>query len=112
VATEHRTRAARVDPRNGLGAVIAVADLAPLLDALRAATRGETGVRLDARGRGPAGQLAKAFNDLAKMREKTTDEIVRLGRLRLHHQAGRHRPAAHADAAVAMPVGDRTTVAT
>jgi methyl-accepting chemotaxis protein len=65
-------------PGGGNGAMVAEADLEPLLEALRTATRGESGVRLDARGRGPVAQLAKAFNDLSAMREQTTDEIVRV----------------------------------
>ena len=80
MATQPTTRAARTTARDGGGAVVAAADLAPLLEALRSATRGETGVRLDARKRGPVGQLAKAFNDLAVMRENTTDEIVRVAK--------------------------------
>jgi signal transduction histidine kinase/HAMP domain-containing protein/CheY-like chemotaxis protein len=78
VATPTTTRAARPAANNGDGAGIAAEELAPLLEALCSATRGETGVRLDARKRGPVGALAKAFNDLAVMREKTTDEIVRV----------------------------------
>jgi HAMP domain-containing protein/CheY-like chemotaxis protein len=78
VATQTKDRAARTAARTGDGAVIAVADLEPLLAALRAANRGETGVRLDARRRGVVGQLHKAFNDLAETREQTTDEIVRV----------------------------------
>jgi len=58
--------------------VFTAEDLAPLLEALRSATHGESGVRLDARKRGTIGELAKAYNDLAAMREKTTDEIIRV----------------------------------
>ena len=65
-------------PSNGDGAVIAAADLQPLLEALRAGARGDTGLRLDTRKRGIVGQLNKAFNDLAQTRERTTDEIVRV----------------------------------
>jgi HAMP domain-containing protein/CheY-like chemotaxis protein/putative methionine-R-sulfoxide reductase with GAF domain len=78
VATQQTTRAAPPSARNGGSADITANDLAPLLEALRSAARGESGVRLDARKRGPVGELAKAFNDLAVMREKTTDEIVRV----------------------------------
>jgi HAMP domain-containing protein len=78
VATQQTTRVARPATRNGGSADIAAEDLAPLLEALHSATRGESGVRLDARKRGTVGALAKAFNDLANMREKTTDEIVRV----------------------------------
>jgi hypothetical protein len=59
VATQTRTRTARTSPaksgatgaarNNGAGAVVAAADLQPLLDALRAGVRGDSGVRLDAR---------------------------------------------------------------
>src|SRR5262249_24660461 len=45
---------------------------------MRAASRGETGVKLDARKRGLVGQLNKAFNELTLARERTTDEIVRV----------------------------------
>jgi len=56
VATQSKTRAARTAARtpasgDGNGAVIAAADLEPLLDALRAAARGEAVPRLDARKR-------------------------------------------------------------
>ena len=82
MATQTRQRAARTAARtpkaNGDGAVVAAADLQPLLEALRAAARGEVGVRLDTRKRGIVGQLGKAFNDLAQTRERTTDEIVRV----------------------------------
>ncbi|HEX3807075.1 MAG TPA: HAMP domain-containing protein [Gaiellaceae bacterium] len=81
MATQTKPRAARTAPRSdrtGDGTVIAAADLEPLLEALRGATRGETGVRLDARRRGLVGKLNKAFNDLAVSREQTTDEIIRI----------------------------------
>src|SRR3954447_19735607 len=79
VATQTKTRAARTPARgNGDGAVIAATDLEPLLDALRAASRGETGIKLDARRRGLVGQLNKAFNELTQARDRTTDEIVRV----------------------------------
>src|SRR3954453_19133656 len=95
VATQTKTRAARTPARgNGDGAVIAATDLEPLLDALRAGgrgtnpqprpgppragSRGETGIKLDARRRGLVGQLNKAFNELTQARDRTTDEIVRV----------------------------------
>ena len=85
MATQTKTRTARgttsktgAPGANGDAAVIAAADLQPLLDALRSGVRGETGVRLDARKRGLVGQLNKAFNELAQTRERTTDEIVRV----------------------------------
>src|SRR5262245_58604357 len=72
-------RAARTTARrDGDAAVIAASDLEPLLEALRAASRGEPGVKLDARRRGLVGQLNKAFNELTQTRERTTDEIVRV----------------------------------
>jgi HAMP domain-containing protein len=76
VATQTKERA-RAAARNG-DATIAVADLEPLLAALDAATRGETGIRLDGRRRGVVGDLNKAFNALATTRESTTDEIIRV----------------------------------
>jgi HAMP domain-containing protein/CheY-like chemotaxis protein/signal transduction histidine kinase len=60
---------------------IAVADLEPLLAALEAAGRGERGLRLPARGSGIAARLARAFNELARTREQTTDELVRVATL-------------------------------
>jgi HAMP domain-containing protein/CheY-like chemotaxis protein len=79
VATQSKSRAARtVASKPGDGAVVTAAELRPLLEALRAGSRGETGVRLDGRKRGLVGQLNKAFNDLAQERERTTDEIVRV----------------------------------
>ena len=87
MATQSKARAARTAVRktapasgngNGNGAVIAAADLEPLLEALRAAARGESVPRLDARKRGIVGQLHKAFNDKTDSREGTLSEIVRV----------------------------------
>ncbi|MDX6477257.1 MAG: hypothetical protein QOH95_2768 [Gaiellaceae bacterium] len=84
MATQTRTRTARSTAgkngsgTSGDGAVIAAADLEPLLEALRAGARGEAGIRLDARKRGIVGKLNKSFNELAQTRERTTDEIVRV----------------------------------
>src|SRR3954468_16213455 len=58
--------------------MVAAADLEPLLEALRAAARGESVPRLDARKRGIVGQLHKAFNDKTGAREGTLNEIVRV----------------------------------
>ena len=60
------------------GELIDAADLEPLLEALAAAKRGERGVRVSGRGKGMAGRLARAFNELAQTREVTTDELVRV----------------------------------
>jgi len=78
VATQTSKRAARAARNGADGPVVGGADLAPLLDALRAAARGERGVRLDARRRGLVGQLNKAFNDLVSTNERSIDEIVRV----------------------------------
>ncbi|MCW2963811.1 MAG: sensor histidine kinase/response regulator, partial [Actinomycetia bacterium] len=85
MATRTQTRTARSSAlkssaahKNGDGAIVAAADLQPLLEALRAGVRGDSGVRLDPRKRGIVGQLNKAFNELAATRERTTDEIVRV----------------------------------
>ena len=84
MATQSKSRTARSSAtksaarENGDGAVVAAVDLQPLLEALRAGARGESGVRLDPRKRGIVGQLNKAFNELAGTRERTTDEIVRV----------------------------------
>jgi HAMP domain-containing protein/CheY-like chemotaxis protein len=54
--------------------------LLELRDALRAARNGEVGVRLNARRAGLAGEVARAFNEHAEMRERTTRELVRVSR--------------------------------
>jgi hypothetical protein len=56
------TQTKRRPPAERRGAPIDAAELAPLLEALRAAAKGETDVRIDARKRGIVGDLAKAFN--------------------------------------------------
>src|SRR5262249_39879809 len=53
-------------------------ELQPLVEALQAATRGERGLRIPAAGRGMGAKLARAFNELAETRERTTDELVRV----------------------------------
>ena len=72
MATQTKQRAAPAAARDGKGAVIAVAELEPLLEALRGGIRGETGLRLDTRRRGIVGQLNRAFNELSQTREHTT----------------------------------------
>src|SRR5262249_36460802 len=76
-ASRRRQSSQESAARNGDGAV-AAADLQELLAALRAASDGGRGLRLDARRKGVLGELAKAFNGVAQTREKTTDEIVRV----------------------------------
>jgi HAMP domain-containing protein/CheY-like chemotaxis protein/signal transduction histidine kinase len=73
-----RRRQSGGDPAAPPGELIAAADLEPLLEALLAAKRGERGTRLPARGKGMAGRLARAFNELGQTREQTTDELVRV----------------------------------
>jgi HAMP domain-containing protein/CheY-like chemotaxis protein/signal transduction histidine kinase len=56
-------------------------DLQELLEALRSARDGETGVRLSAQKRGVMGDVAKAFNGLAERREGLTNELSRVSRV-------------------------------
>src|SRR5205085_2793679 len=56
-------------------------DLQRLLDALRSARDGETGVRLAAQQNGPLGDVAKAFNQLSERREALTDELGRVSKV-------------------------------
>jgi HAMP domain-containing protein len=56
-------------------------DLQELLDALRSARDGETGVRLSAEKSGVMGVVAKAFNGLAARREGLTDELGRMSKV-------------------------------
>ena len=78
MATQTKTPA-RAAVAAGNGAVIAAADLEPLLDgAPRRQCAARPAPALDTRRRGIVGQLNKAFNDLAQTRERTTDEIVRV----------------------------------
>jgi hypothetical protein len=55
--------------------------LKELLEGLRAASAGELGLRLSTRRAGIAGELAQAFNELARKREETTKELVRVSRV-------------------------------
>jgi HAMP domain-containing protein/CheY-like chemotaxis protein len=73
-----RRRQPESDPAAHPGETIAAADLEPLLAALVAAKCGDRGLRLQSRGSGIAGRLARAFNELAQTREQTTDELVRV----------------------------------
>jgi signal transduction histidine kinase len=61
------------------GPLVPASELEPLLEALQAAARGEHGVRIPAVGSGMGAKLAQAFNELAETRERTTDELVRVG---------------------------------
>ena len=56
-------------------------DLQELLEALRSARDGETGVRLSAQKSGAMGDVAKAFNGLAERREGLTNELSRVSRV-------------------------------
>jgi HAMP domain-containing protein/CheY-like chemotaxis protein/signal transduction histidine kinase len=56
-------------------------DLQELLEALRSARDGETGVRLSAEKSGVMGDVAKAFNGLAERREGLTNELSRVSRV-------------------------------
>ena len=55
--------------------------LQELLEALRSARDGETGVRLSAQTSGVMGDVAKAFNGLAERREGLTNELSRVSRV-------------------------------
>ncbi len=56
-------------------------DLQELLEALRSARDGETGVRLAAQKSGVMGDVAKAFNGLAERREGLTNELSRVSKV-------------------------------
>ncbi len=80
------TRSPRVDGdgRNGTGHHDVDAtreDLELLLEALRAARDGQFDLRLPARRKGLAGDLNRAFNELAERRESLGQEVARVGRL-------------------------------
>ena len=66
---------------NGGTVEIKKKDLQELLEALRSARDGETGVRLPARKTGVMGDVAKAFNQLAERREGLTDELSRVSKV-------------------------------
>ena len=75
-----RRRAASRAPANGT-IEIPKKDLQQLLDALRSARDGETGVRLPAQKSGLMGDVAKAFNQLSEQREGLTDELARVSKV-------------------------------
>src|SRR5258706_8410951 len=66
---------------NGADAEVSRAELEQLLAALQAARDGQFHVRLPARGKGLAGDLNRAFNELADGRESLTKEVARVGRV-------------------------------
>ena len=76
-AVDRRRRTASAPPPDG---AVDASDLQPLLAALRANRRGETGIRLSTRKAGIVGELGRAFNELAENRERTTKELVRVSR--------------------------------
>ena len=76
-----RARRGRSTARGAEEAAVDREALEELLGALRAARDGATGVRVPGRKRGLAGELATAFNELAEIREQTTKELVRVGRI-------------------------------
>jgi CheY-like chemotaxis protein/HAMP domain-containing protein len=75
-----RRRAASRAPANGT-VEIRKQDLQELLEALRSARDGETGVRLPAPKSGVMGDVAKAFNGLAERREALTTELGRVSKV-------------------------------
>ena len=82
-ASETKTRRRRAsDSASSNGTVeVRKQDLQELLDALRSARDGESGVRLSARKSGIMSDVAKAFNSLAERREGLTDELSRVSRV-------------------------------
>ena len=82
-ASETKTRRRRAsDGASSNGTVeVRKQDLQELLDALRSARDGESGVRLSARKSGIMSDVAKAFNSLAERREGLTDELSRVSRV-------------------------------
>src|SRR5919199_532931 len=79
-AAARRRQPAEDAPSVNGDTALSPAELEALLEALRAAARGERGLRLDGRRRGIGGEIARAFNQLSQTRESTTDEIVRVSR--------------------------------
>ena len=74
-----RTAARRAAKANDVAnGTVDTAELQELLNALRAAKRGELGVRLSTRKSGIVGELGRAFNELAATREQTTKELLRV----------------------------------
>jgi CheY-like chemotaxis protein/signal transduction histidine kinase/HAMP domain-containing protein len=76
VAVNRRRRSASTSSPDG--AVVDAAELQHLLEALKAANEGGTGIRLSTRKAGIVGELGRAFNELADTRERTTKELVRV----------------------------------
>ncbi len=77
------SRAPATNRRAADGATVEIKkkDLQELLEALRSARDGETGVRLSAQKTGVMGDVAKAFNGLAERREGLTNELGRVSRV-------------------------------
>jgi HAMP domain-containing protein/CheY-like chemotaxis protein/GAF domain-containing protein len=82
-ASEPRTRRRRAASRAPANGTVEIhkQDLQELLEALRSARDGETGVRLPAQKSGVMGDLAKAFNGLAERREALTTELGRVSKV-------------------------------
>ncbi|HEV8688137.1 MAG TPA: hypothetical protein VGQ84_12735, partial [Gaiellaceae bacterium] len=72
---KQRRKTARRAPAKNADATangtVSTADLQDLLQALKDAKRGEMSQRLSTRKAGIVGELGKAFNELAEVREKT-----------------------------------------
>jgi HAMP domain-containing protein/CheY-like chemotaxis protein/GAF domain-containing protein len=66
---------------NGETVEVSKQQLQELVDALRAARDGETGVRLAVPRSGVMGDVARAFNGLAEKREGLTDELNRVSKV-------------------------------
>ena len=81
--TETESRRRRAGGRASTNDTVEVRkeDLQALLDAIRSARDGETGVRLQARKSGMIGEISKAFNQLAERRESLTDELTRVSKV-------------------------------
>jgi HAMP domain-containing protein/CheY-like chemotaxis protein/GAF domain-containing protein len=82
-ASEPRTRRRRAASRAPADGTVEIRkqDLQELLEALRSARDGETGVRLPAQKSGVMGDVAKAFNGLAERREALTTELGRVSKV-------------------------------
>jgi HAMP domain-containing protein/CheY-like chemotaxis protein len=82
-ASETQTRSRRATGRAPANGTVEISkqDLQELLDALRSARDGESGVRLPAQKRGIMGDVAKGFNDLAERREGLAAELSRVSKV-------------------------------
>src|SRR4051794_19008105 len=69
-----------VSAGNGADEQLSRAELERLLAALEAARDGDFRVRLSATGKGIAGDIYRAFNELADRREAFSKEVARVGR--------------------------------